>query len=214
MASIDPTALVTAAQRRGDLRLRRRAVHDGDLGSRSAESSDHAASRARRLRAPRTARRRRRHPRRRERPRSRRRRCCARPACPARFTMQFTARSGCGLGRELVDELARRILVRHGHGHAGDPHRSHTVERSASVARGDVEGDVDPVHPRGLERRVEQDGRERVRDRVADHRRDSGRAGRCRHGQRTPFCSAILMFCSCSRRVLANAWLPSLSTTT
>ena len=119
---------------------------------------------------------------------------------PSRFTMQFTAPSGCGLGRELVDELhTPRPCAAWSPTAPPIPMARTPSSASARVARRDVEGDVHPVEPRGLERRVEHDRRERVarsghRSPPATRVEPVGAATR----QRTPFCSAILMFFSCS----------------
>ena len=81
---------------------------------------------------------------------------------------------GLGIGRQLVEAVEHRGLVRHRDRQPVEPERPHPAERQAGGALGHLEGEVGPVEPGGGERGVEDRRRQRVADRRAD---DAGRAG-------------------------------------
>ena len=197
---------VTPAQRRGDLRLRRRAVHDGDLGSRSAESSDHAASRAARSEhhAPLAG----------DadtlggesEPRSRRRRCCARPAsrrgprCSSRLERLRPRRASSSTSSRTPHPCAAWSPTRR-----RSPSLAHRRALGGLTVAATSKATYTQSSPAASNAALKQDGRERVRDRLpitAATRVEP--VGAATVSERRS-ALRLLMFFSCSRRVLANA---------
>ena len=90
---------------------------------------------------------------------------------------QPTGRLGQLAPRCGVEVIGHRRLVGHGHRQPGQRQGAHGLHRCLCPALGHLEGDVHPVQASGLERGVEDLGRARMSDRIADHGRHPGRAG-------------------------------------
>ena len=114
-----------------------------------------------------------------------------------------------GVGRELVARPRGVGLVRHRDGEPGEAEGARRLHRVAAPPRRHREREVDPVQAGFPVRGVEDRGRTRVRDRVADEPGDPGLAVE-RHSPRTPWAR---MFASCSASVVAKYVTPSLPVT-